>query len=154
MVSSFRRRDSDVVLTDHFCRGHNELDLPGITSPLMYEKIAARKSVPQLYEEKLLVRQIDLSDHLIRADFPSPIIYRQKRFSLPQISPASGVIIKRIWNLNWLRSPQAVHRSRLRILLCWKNSGREWYGHVVKMLCMTLLRVFRWMYSRRLGGLV
>ena len=34
---------------------HNELDLPGITSPLMYEKIAARKSVPQLYEEKLLV---------------------------------------------------------------------------------------------------
>lgn len=37
-------------------RGHNELDLPGITSPLMYEKIAARKSVPELYEHKLLVR--------------------------------------------------------------------------------------------------
>lgn len=35
---------------------HNELDLPGITSPLMYEKIAARKSVPQLYEQKLIVR--------------------------------------------------------------------------------------------------
>lgn len=35
---------------------HNELDLPSITSPLMYEKIAARKSVPQLYEQKLIVR--------------------------------------------------------------------------------------------------
>lgn len=35
---------------------HNELDLPGITSPLMYSKIAARKSVPQLYEHKLIVR--------------------------------------------------------------------------------------------------
>ena len=35
---------------------HNELDLPGITSPLMYEKIAARQSVPQLYEAKLIVR--------------------------------------------------------------------------------------------------
>lgn len=40
------------------CRGHNELDLPGLTSPLMYEKIGARKSVPQLYEEKLLVRDL------------------------------------------------------------------------------------------------
>ena len=27
----------------------------GLTSPLMYEKIAARKSVSQLYEEKLVV---------------------------------------------------------------------------------------------------
>ncbi|KAF8997053.1 dehydrogenase E1 and transketolase domain-containing protein 1 [Cyathus striatus] len=33
---------------------HNELDIPGITSPLMYEKIAARRSVPQLYEERLI----------------------------------------------------------------------------------------------------
>jgi len=34
---------------------HNELDLPSITSPLMYEKIAARKSVPEIYEAKLIV---------------------------------------------------------------------------------------------------
>jgi len=37
-------------------RGHNELDLPGITQPIMYEKIAQRKSVPEFYEHKLLVR--------------------------------------------------------------------------------------------------
>lgn len=36
-------------------RGHNELDLPGITQPIMYEKIAQRKSVPEFYEHKLLV---------------------------------------------------------------------------------------------------
>lgn len=35
---------------------HNELDLPGLTNPLMYEKIAARRSVPQRYEDKLIVR--------------------------------------------------------------------------------------------------
>ncbi|KAJ7928025.1 thiamine diphosphate-binding protein [Mycena leptocephala] len=35
------------------CDRHNELDLPNLTSPLMYEKISSRRSVPQLYEEKL-----------------------------------------------------------------------------------------------------
>ncbi|KIK54180.1 hypothetical protein GYMLUDRAFT_48977 [Collybiopsis luxurians FD-317 M1] len=34
--------------------GHNELDLPSLTQPLMYEKISARRSVPQMYEEKLI----------------------------------------------------------------------------------------------------
>ena len=42
-------------LSEHYIYRHNELDLPGITSPLMYEKIAARQSVPQLYEAKLIV---------------------------------------------------------------------------------------------------
>ena len=42
--------------SEHHIYRHNELDLPGITSPLMYEKIAARQSVPQLYEAKLIVR--------------------------------------------------------------------------------------------------
>jgi hypothetical protein len=37
-------------------RGHNELDEPAFTQPRMYEKIRSRKSVPQLYEDKLIVR--------------------------------------------------------------------------------------------------
>ncbi|KAG6864116.1 hypothetical protein C0991_012381, partial [Blastosporella zonata] len=36
---------------------HNELDLPSITSPLMYEQISARRSVPQIYEEKLKLEE-------------------------------------------------------------------------------------------------
>lgn len=39
-------------------RGHNELDEPAFTQPLMYHKIRARKSVPVLYEERLVVRSI------------------------------------------------------------------------------------------------
>jgi probable 2-oxoglutarate dehydrogenase E1 component DHKTD1 len=35
--------------------GHNELDEPAYTQPLMYANIRSRKSVPKLYEEKLLV---------------------------------------------------------------------------------------------------
>ena len=42
-------------LIRHLCRGHNELDEPAFTQPLMYEQIRSRKSVPTLYEEKLVV---------------------------------------------------------------------------------------------------
>jgi hypothetical protein len=48
--------------------GHNELDEPGFTQPLMYEKIRNRKSVPTLYEEKLMVGghiHQDMHSHLI-----------------------------------------------------------------------------------------
>lgn len=44
------------------CRGHNELDEPAFTQPAMYNHIRSRKSVPQLYEDKLLVRLVSLSD--------------------------------------------------------------------------------------------
>ncbi|KAJ8482385.1 hypothetical protein ONZ45_g14964 [Pleurotus djamor] len=37
---------------------HNELDVPDFTSPLMYEKIRARRSVPQLYEDKLIAEKV------------------------------------------------------------------------------------------------
>ncbi|KAF8873445.1 ribonucleotide reductase [Gymnopilus junonius] len=42
----------------HDVTKQNELDLPGITSPLMYKQIAARKSVPQLYEQKLIAEKV------------------------------------------------------------------------------------------------
>ncbi|RIA85155.1 thiamine diphosphate-binding protein [Glomus cerebriforme] len=38
--------------------GHNELDEPAYTQPLMYNNIRSRKSVPKLYEEKLLTEEI------------------------------------------------------------------------------------------------
>ena len=49
------RRPEPLLSSNPFISRHNELDIPNITSPLMYEKITARKSVPQLYEEKLIV---------------------------------------------------------------------------------------------------
>lgn len=33
--------------------GHNELDEPSFTNPLMYKEISERQSVPDLYKEKL-----------------------------------------------------------------------------------------------------
>lgn len=52
------RKDIIVDLLVYRRWGHNELDLPGLTQPLMYEQIAARRSVPQLYEEKLFIEQV------------------------------------------------------------------------------------------------
>ncbi|EJU02343.1 dehydrogenase E1 and transketolase domain-containing protein 1 [Dacryopinax primogenitus] len=47
------RKDIVVDLITYRRWGHNELDEPAYTQPLMYEKIRSRKSVPKLYEEKL-----------------------------------------------------------------------------------------------------
>ncbi|ESK91976.1 putative 2-oxoglutarate dehydrogenase e1 component mitochondrial [Moniliophthora roreri MCA 2997] len=52
------RKDIIVDLLVYRRWGHNELDIPSLTSPLMYEKIQARKSVPQLYEQKLIAEEI------------------------------------------------------------------------------------------------
>ncbi|KAI5119142.1 hypothetical protein M0805_005221 [Coniferiporia weirii] len=48
------RKDIVVDLLVYRRWGHNELDEPAFTQPLMYQNIRTRKSVPTLYEDKLL----------------------------------------------------------------------------------------------------
>jgi probable 2-oxoglutarate dehydrogenase E1 component DHKTD1 len=50
------RKDIIIDLIAYRRLGHNELDEPAYTQPLMYKDIRSRKSVPKLYEEKLMVR--------------------------------------------------------------------------------------------------
>ena len=61
LLKGVRFQTATSSFSEHCIYRHNELDLPGITSPLMYEKIAARQSVPQLYEAKLIVRLLSPS---------------------------------------------------------------------------------------------
>ncbi|EJD52834.1 dehydrogenase E1 and transketolase domain-containing protein 1 [Auricularia subglabra TFB-10046 SS5] len=54
MYRNHFRKDIVIDLITYRRWGHNELDEPAFTQPLMYNHIRSRKSVPQLYEDKLL----------------------------------------------------------------------------------------------------
>ena len=48
--------------------GHNELDDPSFTNPVMYKKINSRQSVPDLYQEKLVNEEKLLDKSEIKAE--------------------------------------------------------------------------------------
>ncbi|KAH7887154.1 dehydrogenase E1 and transketolase domain-containing protein 1 [Phlebopus sp. FC_14] len=52
---NYFRKDIVVDLIVYRRWGHNELDEPAFTQPLMYQKIRSRQSVPGLYEDKLVM---------------------------------------------------------------------------------------------------
>lgn len=52
------RKDVILDLIAYRRMGHNELDEPAFTQPLMYKNIRARKSVPLLYEDQLLAEGV------------------------------------------------------------------------------------------------
>ncbi|RIB30188.1 dehydrogenase E1 and transketolase domain-containing protein 1 [Gigaspora rosea] len=57
------RKDVIIDLISYRRWGHNELDEPAFTQPLMYNNIRSRKSVPKLYEDKLLTEESILSEN-------------------------------------------------------------------------------------------
>ena len=48
--------------------GHNELDDPSFTNPLMYQTINQRKSVPNLYREKIVDEEKLLSNETLEKE--------------------------------------------------------------------------------------
>ncbi|CCM02167.1 uncharacterized protein FIBRA_04245 [Fibroporia radiculosa] len=52
------RKDIIVDLLVYRRWGHNELDEPSFTQPLMYEQIRSRRSVPSLYEDHLISQEV------------------------------------------------------------------------------------------------
>lgn len=53
------RRDVIVDLICYRKYGHNELDEPSFTQPLMYKVIRSRPNVPDAYADKLIVSLFD-----------------------------------------------------------------------------------------------
>ena len=66
------RRDVIVDLITYRRWGHNELDEPAFTQPIMYRNIRSRKSVPTLYEEKVRAQSA----------FPGPNVGQRRVFSV------------------------------------------------------------------------
>ncbi|KAJ7288209.1 Transketolase, pyrimidine binding domain-containing protein [Mycena rebaudengoi] len=92
-------------------RCHNELDLPSLTSPLMYEKITARRSVPQLYEEKLMAEGVLDPNKVssIRTAYKS-----QLEAALAKVSshePSASMLGGQWWGMVWPADASAAERS-------------------------------------------
>lgn len=59
IAMAYREKFRRDVIVDYVCFrkwGHNELDEPGFTQPLMYSAIRSRQSIPDAYAKKLIVR--------------------------------------------------------------------------------------------------
>ncbi|GLB42448.1 putative 2-oxoglutarate dehydrogenase C-terminal [Lyophyllum shimeji] len=80
---------------------HNELDLPGITQPLMYEQISARRSVPQIYEEKLKAEEVLTEQDItaVRTAYKSHLEAELSKFTsfVPQASMLDGQWKGMVW---------------------------------------------------------
>ncbi|KAF5342572.1 hypothetical protein D9611_001560 [Ephemerocybe angulata] len=119
MEIAFRYRDyfrKDIIVDLLVYRrwGHNELDLPGLTSPLMYEKIGARKSVPQLYEEKLLTEEVltaaDISR--VRGDYKAHLDAELAKVtsSTGTFTPVYPSLLEGQWKgMAWPQTSEAEH---------------------------------------------
>ncbi|KAH0826763.1 thiamine diphosphate-binding protein [Lanmaoa asiatica] len=59
---NYFRKDIVIDLMVYRRWGHNELDEPAYTQPIMYQKIRSRQSVPQLYEDKLVFDEVISQD--------------------------------------------------------------------------------------------
>ncbi|KAI0063865.1 2-oxoglutarate dehydrogenase, E1 component [Artomyces pyxidatus] len=62
---NYFRKDVIIDLLVYRRWGHNELDEPAFTQPVMYDQIRSRKSVPTLYEEKLISDGIITSESAV-----------------------------------------------------------------------------------------
>lgn len=91
---------------DRVANAH-QLDEPGYTQPLMYEKIRARKSVPELFEERLKSQDV-LSESdaaAARAKYNEELSAALE--AVPQYKPASEMLGGKWKDIVWPAAPQA-----------------------------------------------
>mgnify|MGYP001279097954 FL=1 len=84
LAVEYRNKFKTDVVVDMFCyrrSGHNEMDLPEFTQPLMYQKIKEQKTTLKLYEEKLVEENI-LKDSEIKKEEEEYRKILEEEFSL------------------------------------------------------------------------
>lgn len=79
---NYFRKDIIVDLIVYRRWGHNELDEPAFTQPLMYEKIRSRRSVPALYEERLI------DENVLTKDAAEAVRTQHKEFLAAELAAA------------------------------------------------------------------
>ena len=116
-----------------FYRGHNELDEPSFTQPLMYQEIRQRESVPQRYEDKLIVRGALLWRSAACIYVPTHP-HRLREFWTRQRRKTSAKPEYCVFSLNWTNlrhtfRPQNGTLNRRRAPQ--GDSGLRWHGQRV-----------------------
>ncbi|GBE88887.1 2-oxoglutarate dehydrogenase, mitochondrial [Sparassis crispa] len=81
---NYVRKDIVVDLIVYRRWGHNELDEPAFTQPLMYEKIRSRRSVPALYEDHLI------SDTVLKPEDAASVRDSYKSFLTSELTAADA----------------------------------------------------------------
>ncbi len=122
LAFEFRQNFGKDIVVDLICyrvHGHNEADEPAYTQPLMYERIAAKRSVRKLYTERLINRgdltleeaKTALADYKVRLEEA----FAQTRDLAGGTAPAAPPAVTSSTTAGTM---PAVHRSTLdRVLL-------------------------------------
>ncbi|KAI0070572.1 dehydrogenase E1 and transketolase domain-containing protein 1 [Panus rudis PR-1116 ss-1] len=98
---NYFRKDVIIDLIVYRRWGHNELDEPAFTQPLMYEKIRSRRSVPSLYEEQLI------NEKILTPEQASSIRTSYKSYLNDELAKAEDVVpsasmLEKQWNgISW-----------------------------------------------------
>ena len=64
IAMDYREKFRKDVIIDYMCYrkyGHNELDDPSFTQPIMYNVIRSRRSIPDMYAEQIKVKDLGQS---------------------------------------------------------------------------------------------
>ncbi|KDQ09592.1 hypothetical protein BOTBODRAFT_116863 [Botryobasidium botryosum FD-172 SS1] len=105
---NFFRKDIIVDLITYRRWGHNELDEPAFTQPLMYHKIRSRQSVPKLYEEKLI------SEGTLTAEKAASLRTSYKKHldeqlqAVPAFAPEANMLKAQWSDMRWPATEEAV----------------------------------------------
>ncbi|KAG7444529.1 2-oxoglutarate dehydrogenase, E1 component [Guyanagaster necrorhizus] len=89
-------------------RCHNELDLPNLTSPLMYDKIQSRLSIPQLYEQKLVNEQTLMTEDITNVREQHKLHLSDELEKVPSYVPTASMLQDQWAGMVWPISESAV----------------------------------------------
>ncbi|CAB4445777.1 unnamed protein product [Rhizophagus irregularis] len=78
--------------------GHNELDEPAYTQPLMYANIRSRKSVPKLYEEKLLAEDLIVTQNEMKEFRDNYFKFLEEQYKLSDNHKPEANTLKKKWS--------------------------------------------------------
>ncbi|KAF9652772.1 2-oxoglutarate dehydrogenase, E1 component [Thelephora ganbajun] len=84
---NYFRKDVIVDLIVYRRWGHNELDEPAFTQPLMYSKIRSRRSVPELYEDRLVADNIMTAGEIVEVRKAHRALLEEKLAAVSSFEP-------------------------------------------------------------------